>query len=79
MQAEEPALVALLLLAVPAYFVLRASDPRRFVVGVLVAAVIWFVAFYPNIASAARADAAVADPPGSAADLELGFPVRGQP
>ena len=50
-RAEEPALVALLLLAVPAYFVLRASDPRKFVVGALAAVVIWFVAFYPNIAS----------------------------
>ena len=50
-QAEQPALLALLLLAVPAYFVLRASDPRRFVVGALTAAVIWFVAFYPNFAS----------------------------
>jgi peptidoglycan/LPS O-acetylase OafA/YrhL len=40
-----------LLLAVPAYFVLRARDPRKFVVGALAAAVIWFVAFYPNIAS----------------------------
>jgi hypothetical protein len=49
--AEPPALFALLLLAVPAYFVLRASDPRKFVVGALAAAVIWFVAFYPNIAS----------------------------
>jgi predicted membrane-bound dolichyl-phosphate-mannose-protein mannosyltransferase len=50
-RAEEPAFVALLLLAVPAYFVLRASDPRKFVVGALAAALIWFVAFYPNIAS----------------------------
>jgi Gpi18-like mannosyltransferase len=49
--AEEPALIALLLLAVPAYFVLRALDPRRFVIGVLVAAVVWFVVFYPNIAN----------------------------
>ena len=49
--AEAPALVALLLLAVPAYFVLRASDPRKFVIAALGAAVIWFVAFYPNIAS----------------------------
>ncbi len=49
--AEEPAFIALLLLAVPAYFALRATDPRRFVIGVLVAAVAWFVAFYPNIAS----------------------------
>jgi hypothetical protein len=50
-QDWQPALVALALLAVPAYFVLRASDPRKFVVGALSAAVIWFVAFYPNIAS----------------------------
>jgi len=50
-QAEYPALAALILLAVPAYFVLRASDPRKFVVGALTAAAIWFVAFYPNIAS----------------------------
>jgi len=49
--AEEPALIALLLLAVPAYFVLRALDPRRFVIGVLVAAGVWFVVFYPNIAN----------------------------
>jgi hypothetical protein len=50
-RAEEPAFVALLLLCVPAYFVLRARDPRKFVIGALAAAVIWFVTFYPNIAS----------------------------
>jgi hypothetical protein len=50
-QAEFPALAALVLLLIPAYFVLRASDPRRYVLGALTAAVIWFVAFYPNIAS----------------------------
>jgi hypothetical protein len=50
-QAEWPALAALLLLAVPAYFVLRAADPRRFVLGALGAAAVWFVTFYPNIAS----------------------------
>ena len=31
---------------VPAFFVLRATDPRRYVVGALSAAVLWFVAFY---------------------------------
>ena len=46
-----PAFVALLLLCVPAYFVLQGRDPKRYVVGVLVAAVVWFVAFYPNFAS----------------------------
>jgi predicted membrane-bound dolichyl-phosphate-mannose-protein mannosyltransferase len=50
-QAEWPALAALALLAIPAYFVLRAKDPRRYVVGTLIAAGLWFVLFYPNIAS----------------------------
>jgi hypothetical protein len=36
---------------VPAYFVLRATDPRRYVVGTLAAAIIWFVAWYTNIAA----------------------------
>jgi 4-amino-4-deoxy-L-arabinose transferase-like glycosyltransferase len=49
--AEEPAVIALLLLAVPAWFVLRARDPRNFVVSALIAAGCWFVLFYPNIAS----------------------------
>jgi hypothetical protein len=50
-QAEWPAFAALLLLLVPAYFVLRATDPRKFTLGVIGAAAVWFVAFYPNIAS----------------------------
>ena len=50
-QAEWPALAALMLLLVPAYFVLRAADPKRFVVGAVGAAFVWFVLFYPNIAS----------------------------
>jgi len=49
--AEMPAFIALLLLCVPAYFVLQGRDPKRYVVGVLVAAVVWFVAFYPNFAA----------------------------
>ena len=49
--AEMPAFIALLLLCIPAYFVLQGRDPRRYVVGVLVAATAWFVAFYPNFAS----------------------------
>ncbi|HSH21451.1 MAG TPA: hypothetical protein VK992_02385, partial [Candidatus Caenarcaniphilales bacterium] len=48
---EEPALVMLLLLAVPAYLVLRARDARRFVVGALAVAAAWFVLWYPNIAA----------------------------
>jgi hypothetical protein len=46
-----PAIIALALLAIPAYFVLHAADPRRYVIGALGAAVIWFVLFYPNIGS----------------------------
>jgi hypothetical protein len=49
--AELPALGALFLLLIPAYFVLRAEDPRRYVIAAVGAAVTWFVAFYPNIAS----------------------------
>jgi Gpi18-like mannosyltransferase/predicted membrane-bound dolichyl-phosphate-mannose-protein mannosyltransferase len=50
-RAEEPALVMLLLLAVPAYLVLRARDARRYVAGVLAAAFTWFVIWYPNLAA----------------------------
>jgi Gpi18-like mannosyltransferase/predicted membrane-bound dolichyl-phosphate-mannose-protein mannosyltransferase len=50
-QAEWPAIAALALLTIPAYFVLHATDPRRYVVGALGAAVIWFVLFYPNVGS----------------------------
>ncbi|MDQ3937106.1 MAG: hypothetical protein M3253_00320, partial [Chloroflexota bacterium] len=46
---ELPAGIALLLLAAPAYYVLRARDARRFVVGTLSAALIWFVLWYPNV------------------------------
>jgi hypothetical protein len=49
--AELPALAALLLLLVPAYLVLRSTDPRKFTLGVLFSAAVWFVAFYPNFAS----------------------------
>ena len=39
------------LLAGPAWLVLRARDPRRFAIGVVIAAVLWFVVWYPNIAA----------------------------
>jgi Gpi18-like mannosyltransferase len=45
---EEPALLAFMLMLVPAYIALRARDARRFVVGALAAVVVWFVVFYPN-------------------------------
>ncbi len=44
------ALAGLLVLAVPAWLTLRARDPRRLVLGVLGAALIWLVVWYPNIA-----------------------------
>jgi hypothetical protein len=43
------ALVALVVLAVPALFILEARDPRRFVVVALGAAALWFLAFYPYL------------------------------
>jgi hypothetical protein len=43
------ALVALVVLAVPALFVLEARDPRRFAVVAVGAAVFWFIAFYPYL------------------------------
>ena len=45
------ALVVGLLLTGPAWLVLRSRDPRRFAVGILVVAAIWFVVWYPNIAA----------------------------
>jgi predicted membrane-bound dolichyl-phosphate-mannose-protein mannosyltransferase len=47
--ADEIALVGLAALAVPAWLVLHARDSRRFVLGVLTAVVLWFVAWYPNL------------------------------
>ncbi len=44
------AIVGLLLLG-PAWLALRARDPRRFAVGILVAAALWFVVWYPNISA----------------------------
>jgi hypothetical protein len=46
---EPLALVALVALAVPAAMALRARDARRFVVGVLGAAALWFLVWYPNL------------------------------
>jgi hypothetical protein len=45
------ALGALLLLVLPALLVLRARDARRFVLGVLGAAVLWLLLWYPNLAA----------------------------
>ncbi|MEX1334070.1 MAG: phospholipid carrier-dependent glycosyltransferase [Candidatus Limnocylindrales bacterium] len=43
------AIMGLVVLAVPAVIVLRARDPRRFVLGVLIAAGLWLLLWYPNI------------------------------
>jgi hypothetical protein len=43
------ALAGLAVLALPAWLVLRARDPRRFVLGVLAAALLWLLVWYPNI------------------------------
>jgi hypothetical protein len=44
------ALAGLVVMALPASVVLRARDPRRFVLGVGAAALLWLLAFYPNLA-----------------------------
>jgi hypothetical protein len=43
------ALLALVVLAIPAWVVLHARDPRRFVLGVLAAALLWLLVWYPNL------------------------------
>ena len=48
--SEYLALAALLLLAIPAVMALRARDPRRFAAGMVLAAIVFFVAWYPNLA-----------------------------
>ncbi len=43
------ALLGLAVLALPAWLVLRARDPRRFLLGVVGAALLWLLLFYPNL------------------------------
>jgi hypothetical protein len=43
------ALMGLLVLGLPAWLVLRARDPRRFVLGVLAASGIWLLVWYPYV------------------------------
>jgi hypothetical protein len=45
------ALLGLAILSLPALLVLRARDARRFVLGVLGAAILWFLLWYPNLAA----------------------------
>ena len=47
--SEVLALMGFVVLAIPAWMVLRARDSRRFVVGVLGAAILWLLIWYPNI------------------------------
>ncbi len=72
------ALMGLAVLALPATLVLRARDPRRFVVGVLAAAVIWLAAVVPECLGPTAAGRPRLSLPGAAAHLELGLPVLGQ-
>jgi hypothetical protein len=44
------ALIGLAVMALPAWFALHARDPRRLVLGVLGAAGLWLLLWYPNIA-----------------------------
>jgi hypothetical protein len=43
------AVIGLLVLALPATLVMRSRDPRRLVLGLLGAAALWLVLFYPNL------------------------------
>jgi hypothetical protein len=45
------ALLMLGLLAIPAWFVLTARDSRRFAIAAFGAAVLWFIAWYPNLSA----------------------------
>lgn len=47
--AEHLALAALLLLGIPAVMALRARDPKRFAGGVVLAAIVFLIAWYPNL------------------------------
>jgi hypothetical protein len=47
--ANELALLALVVLAGPAWLVLRARDARRFALGVVIAAGLWLLIWYPNL------------------------------
>jgi hypothetical protein len=43
------ALVGLAVLALPAWLVLKARDPRRLVLGIIAAALLWLLIWYPNL------------------------------
>jgi hypothetical protein len=47
--ATELALLALIVLAGPAWLVLRARDSRRFAMGIVIAAGLWMLIWYPNL------------------------------
>jgi hypothetical protein len=60
-----PALVALILMSVLALYVLSVRDPRRFVLGFCVVAVVVFIALYPNLSAMPM--------PGNIASIYNGF------
>jgi hypothetical protein len=47
--ANELALLALVVLAGPAWLVVRARDARRFAMGIVIAAGLWLLIWYPNL------------------------------
>jgi hypothetical protein len=49
--ADVASFVMLLILSPLAYFALQGRDPKRYVVGFVAAATVWFVFFYPNFGS----------------------------
>jgi hypothetical protein len=49
LSSDALALMALVVLAIPAWMVMRARDARRYVLGVLGIAVLWLLLWYPNI------------------------------
>ncbi|MEO7118146.1 MAG: hypothetical protein ABIZ34_04155, partial [Candidatus Limnocylindrales bacterium] len=48
-RADDFYVLVLALLVAPAYYAFRARDPRRWVAGVVGAAAVWFVVWYPNL------------------------------
>ena len=74
-----PIAFVLLAILVPiAWVVLTARDARRFVAGVLSAAAVFFVVFYPNLAALPLPSSVFNAYQGDPADLALPVPVPGQ-